>query len=257
MVGWRAPSGPGDLAFDRVAHDRVFQERDLAVEHADIDLGGLAGLQAMDEGCVQPRRRCRGPRQCRRSTCRRVPARHALRAGDAHDAAHALDHHVVGGVARVGAGMAEARGRGVDQLRVLGVELLPAVTQLLHRAGTEVLDDDIGLGEQLVENGAVRFGLEVEGDALLAAIDRGEVGRLPLDERSVGPRVVAALGGFDLDHPGAHLGHQERAVRPRQDARQVDDGDARQGAFGALGHGGVLNQWAGANPATRLPLRNR
>jgi len=47
--GMARAQGTGDLALDRVTHDRVFQQRDLAVEHADIDLGRLAGLEAMDQ----------------------------------------------------------------------------------------------------------------------------------------------------------------------------------------------------------------
>ena len=164
----------------------------------------------------------------------------ALVAGDAHDAAHALHDHVVGGVLRVRAGVAEARGRGVDQLGIPLVQRVPAVAQLLHRAGPEVLDDDVGLLEQLLEDRAVLVVLEVERDRFLAAVDRGEVGRLAVDERAVGAGVVAALGRLDLDHPGAHLRHQEGAVGAGEDARQVDDGDARQGAGGTLGHATVL-----------------
>ena len=160
----------------------------------------------------------------------------ALVAGDAHDAAHALHDHVVGGILGVRAAVAEARGRGVDQLGILLVQRFPAIAQLLHRAGPEVLDDDVGLFEQLLEDLALLVVLEVERDAFLAAVDRGEVGRLALDERAVGARVVAALGRLDLDHPRAHLRHQEGAVGAGQDARQVDDDDARQWALGTLGH---------------------
>ena len=225
----------GDLALDRVAHDGVFQERDLAVEHADIDLGRLAGLEAMDQRGIDGDR----GEEARADVADRHadPGRRlALVAGDAHDAAHALHDHVVGGILGVGAAMAEARGRGVDQLGILLVQGVPAVAQLLHRAGPEVLDDHVGLFEQLLEDLALLVVLEVERDAFLAAVDRGEVGRLALDERPVGARVVAALGRFDLDHPRAHLGHQQGAVGAGQDARQVDDDDARQGALGTLGH---------------------
>ena len=229
----------GDFLLDRVAHDRVFEQCELAVEHRDIDLGGLAGLEAMDDRGIH--------RDGGVEAGADVADRHAdaggrlpLVAGDAHDAALALHDHVVGGILGVRAGVAEARGRGVDQLGILLVQSVPAVAQLLHRAGAEVLDHDVGLLEQLLEDLAVGVALEVEGDAFLAAVDRGEIGRLAVDEGTVGTGVVATLGRFDLDHPGAHLGHQQGAVGSGQDAGEVDDDDARQGAFGVLGHPSFL-----------------
>ncbi len=203
----------GDFLLDRVAHDCVLEQRELAVEHGDVDLGRSAGLEAMDDRGVD---RDGGVEAGADVTDGHADAagRLALVAGDAHDAAHALHDHVIGRVLGVRAGMAEARSRRVDELRVLGVQRLPAVAQLFHRAGPEVLDHDVGLLEQLLEDLAVGIGLEVERDALLAAIDRGEIGRLAVDEGTVGARIVATLGRFDLDHPCAHLGHQQGAVGP-------------------------------------------
>jgi hypothetical protein len=120
------------------------------------------------------------------------------------------------------------------------VQRIPAIAQLLHGAGAEVLHDDVGLLEQLLEDLALLVVLEVERDAFLAAIDRREIGRLAVDERPVGAGVVAALGRLDLDHPRAHLGHQQGAVGAGKDAREIDDDNARQRAFVSLGHTGFL-----------------
>ena len=149
--------------------------------------------------------------------------------------------------------MAEARGRGVDQLGILRVQRLPAVAQLLHRAGPEVLDHDVGLLEQLLEDLAVGVVLEVERDAFLAAIDRGEVGRLAVDERPIGAGVVAALGRLDLDHPRAHLGHQQGAVGAGEDARQVDDDGC---PTGGLWNVWVMSAFLASGPARIQPGRD-
>jgi hypothetical protein len=96
-------------AFDRVAHDGVFQERDLAVEHADIDLGRFAGLETMDQRGVDGDR-CEEARSDIADRHAYPRRRLALVASDAHDAAHALHDHVVCRILRIGTAMAEARG---------------------------------------------------------------------------------------------------------------------------------------------------
>ena len=68
--------------------------------------------------------------------------------------------------------------------------------------------------------------LEIERDALLVAVDAEEVRALALEKRrSPGARVVAFARLFDLDDARAHVGEQHRAIRARQHARQVQDGD--------------------------------
>ena len=115
-----------DLALDRVAHDGVLEQRQLAVEHGDVDLGRFAGLEAMHQGGIDRDRseQARADVADRHADARR---RLALVAGDAHDAAHALDHHVVGGV--LGVEQVASRGRGVDQLGILLVQRVPAVAR--------------------------------------------------------------------------------------------------------------------------------
>ena len=69
---------------------------------------------------------------------------------------------------------------------------------------------------------------QVEGDRLLAAVDPGEVQRLPVDERAVGAAVVAAVRPLDLDDAGPEIGHQHRRERSGENPAQVDDEKARQ-----------------------------
>src|SRR5258708_8200236 len=81
--------------------------------------------------------------------------------------------------------MAQAGRRRIDQPRKAPMQTLPAVAELLHRAGTEILDDDIGAREQRIEDALVRLVLEIEGDRLFAAVDRHEVARLAVEEWAV------------------------------------------------------------------------
>src|SRR5207244_1352157 len=99
--------------------------------------------------------------------------------------------------------MAEARGGGIDKARVVLVQAVPAVAELLHRAWAKVLDERIRLVEQPLEDLAAGGRFEVERDRLLAAIDRHEIGRFAILERAVLTRIVALRRGLDLDHPRA------------------------------------------------------
>ncbi len=64
-------------------------------------------------------------------------------AGDAHQAAHALNHEVVAGAAGVGAGLAEAGDGAVDQARVHFLETGVVQAVLGQAADLEVLDQDV------------------------------------------------------------------------------------------------------------------
>ena len=138
----------------------------------------------------------------------------------------------------MGPGMAETGAGGVDQGRVAVLEVVPAVAELLHRAGAEILSHHVGTGQQRLEDGAVAIVLEVERNALLAAVDGDEIGGLAVDERAVFAGVVAAAGRFHLDDAGAELGKDHRAVRSRQHTGEVDDGDAAERPLDLLGRHG-------------------
>ena len=127
---------------------------------------------------------------------------------------------------RVRTGVAEARGRGIDEAGVALMQAVPAVAELIHRARAKVLDERIRLVEQPLEDLAAGGRFEVERDRLLAAIDRHEIGRFAILERAVLTRIVALRRGLDLDHARAELGEQQSAVRAREDAGEVNDGDA-------------------------------
>ena len=99
--------------------------------------------------------------------------------------------------------------------------------ELRQRSRTEVLDDHVALRDQLLEQPPSLRVLEVDGDAFLVAIDAQEVRAFAFEERRApGARIVAFARLFDLDHARAHVGQQHRAVGTREDAREVEHGDA-------------------------------
>ena len=87
--------------------------------------------------------------------------------------------------------------------------------------------DDIAFAGQSQRYVAPLLGLQVESDALLTAVDREEVGA------EAGPPVdaeqspdFASLARLNLDHLGAHVGEEERCVRPLLGDCEVEDADS-------------------------------
>src|SRR5215212_891724 len=110
--------------------------------------------------------------------------------------------------------------------------------ELLERSGSEVFDEHIRLGNQIVEDRAAGRMFEIEGDAFLVAVDAQEVRALAWVSGvaiarslrtgvqkgwSPGPRVVAFARLLDFNDPRAHVGEQHRAVRTRQDTREIEN----------------------------------
>jgi hypothetical protein len=127
---------------------------------------------------------------------------------------------------------AVARDRDVDQRGIDLSELVVAEAVLFGSAGAEILAEHFRRRDQLVQDLAPFPGLEVQGDALHAAIVGLEIGAGMAGQHGRAARRVAALGHFDLDHLGAEIGHQH--VRHRAGLRRGtgDDLDAVQGAVG-------------------------
>jgi hypothetical protein len=108
--------------------------------------------------------------------------------------------------------------RDVDEARVELRERLLAEAEPLHRAGLEVLAEDVGAGDELEHDLAAARILGVDGDALLVAVEEGEEARAGAHEL---PRVVAAER-LDLDHLGAEVAEDDPAGRPHHHVRELD-----------------------------------
>ena len=141
------------------------------------------------------------------------------------------------------AGLAEARDRAVDDVRLHRAERLVVAVEPRDDARQEVLHDDIRHLRQIVDDRLPVGPRHVHAHAFLAGVHAGEVGALVaaavLELQVVVAHLVAAPRTLHLDHTRAEVAQQARAVRARQDPGQVQDGDADQGQIvgGAQGPG--------------------
>src|SRR5471032_1755208 len=108
---------------------------------------------------------------------------------------------------------------GETRLQYLLIAHVPA----LERAGFEVLDQDIGIGQQLHDDLASLFTREVDNDPLLVAIHPFEVRRGISDKRRTPAACFIACGRFELDDGGAMIGNGLCAIRATENAAQIDD----------------------------------
>src|SRR3546814_5503579 len=89
-------------------------------------------------------------------------------------------------------------------------DLLVSAAEAVHGARRVVLGHHVGLGDQAMRDLQSLFGLEVEREATLVAIEAGEESGC---ESREAPRLVAAGRGFDLDDVGAEIGQHQPAGR--------------------------------------------
>ena len=94
----------------------------------------------------------------------------------------------------------------------------------VHRARTEVFNQNIGmLGQPAADVQTFRL-LQVHRQALLAAVKSEEVRRFPaLKRRPPGAAHIALARALDLDHAGAVGGQNHRAVGTCQRVGKIED----------------------------------
>src|SRR5699024_8671333 len=111
----------------------------------------------------------------------------------------------------------------VDESRVAGGQLLVSESDRFHLSDAEVLEQDIG-GVDEVEDAAPigRLG-DVELDAVLVAVERGEQAGSRTGQVA---GLVAGPARFDLDHLGAEVGQDHPAAGPHDHVGELDDADA-------------------------------
>ena len=165
----------------------------------------------------------------------------AGRAGDGHQPAHALGNLVEARTHPIRPVLAEAGDAGIHQARVHRPHGLVADAEPVLHVWPEVLDQHVGLGHQRHQLVAV-FGCgQVQVlDALVAVEPVVVRGHAVLEGRPPRARVIAA-GRLDLQHVGAVVTEDLAAVRPAEDAREVEHADACQGAgaTGGCSHGEI------------------
>ncbi len=179
---------------------------------------------------------------------------HRLAAGlarDRHEPAHGLNQEVVSRLVRARARRPVARDRAEDDARVHGRERVVAEPEPVEVAGAEVLDDDVGPRREAPHRLAAGLGLEIERDRALVAIRRRVVGRgaVGQERRAPSARVVARARTLDLDDIGAQIAEHLGAERTRENAREVQNPEVREGA---RGHSREIT--TSRNGAPRRPL---
>ncbi len=207
----------------------VREQRGHRVEHRDLDLLAAPGATARQEGKHDAvgRRHTRHQIRDRRPHLHRRPVG---KARDVHEARFGLNHEIVAGASGLRPRFAEAGDRAVHELGILVGEGGVAEAELLHGARPEILEEHVTLPDQGAQDRLSLGVLEVEGDALLVAIDRHEVGGFAAHERRPASGVVPLAGFLDLDDLGTHVPEHHRAERPGQHASEIEHANARQGA---------------------------
>ena len=226
-------AGDAGLAGDRIAvaphrgRQGPAHQPDLAAEQRAIDLlpdPGRARMGQRGERAAEGEDRA-GLVGDRDDAGAQRLARRRIGLGDA---AQSLRHRVGAGQMRIRPVRPVARDRDVDQLRIDLAQFLIAEPVLLGRAGTEILAEDVGLGDQLAQDLAPLRRLQVQRDALHAAVVGLEIGARHPRQHGRAARIVADFRHLDLDHLGAEIGHQHVRHRAGLRRRAGDDLDALQ-----------------------------
>ena len=150
--------------------------------------------------------------------------------GEIGEAAEAMREMREAGPAAIGAGLPVAGYAQHDQARIGCGELLPAEAPFLHRAGAEVLDENVRLRDQLDEEFDALGATQIDRDRLLVARFRQprECRVVALGRGAEAAHRIAADGVLDLEHLGAVFAHDRGCVRSREKGADVDDANARE-----------------------------
>ena len=222
------------------------------VLHGDLNPLTDSGFLALKEGCQNRGHQvhaCAGiPNLGSRTGWRAIiPAR------GAHGPSHSLGDGLIclAVCERTGA---EPFAGGINYARIDLPYDLPAESLAVQRTGRKVLDQHVTLLDQLPKNLLSFWGLGVNGDAALIAVEHGEI--QAVDIRQVPELLagdIAPPRQFDFDdvraEPGEHLG----ARRPHLDVGHVKNTDSVQ----SFSHGFLLAGRTLNIPPHPNPLRGR
>jgi hypothetical protein len=217
---------------------RPTEQPDDAAEQRQLDFLADAGRAGMRKRC---KRATEGEDRAGFISDGRDAGAHRLsrRGVGLRDAAERLRHGVGAGKVCMRPLGAVARDRDVDELGVDFSQFFVAEAVLRGGARTEVLPEDIGLSDELLQDLAAFARLQVQSDALHAAVVRFEETARHARQYRHRARVVTARRRFDLDHLGAEISHQHVGNCARLGRRAGHDSYALQGTM-RLAHVNVL-----------------
>ena len=146
-------------------------------------------------------------------------------AGAPHVATHGKEGEVDADPVFVGAGLAEVADGGHDEIRVDLAEVFIAEAGGGQDVRGEVLDEDIGALDELLDDLLALFGLEVERYGALVGVEEEEEAallkaRLIVVEGADAARGVSPARPLDLDDICAVITQDSRGVWPRGVVRQ-------------------------------------
>ena len=199
---WRGGAVEGVV--ERVAHpfDHGFQ-------HGHVDVAALSGFAALDEGCEDA---CLGVHAgCDIGDGAAGLGRVIGRAGDRDETGFGLDEQVVGLLVPVRSIRAIARDIADDEPWVAFAQRIVGEAEACRGTRGEVLDQHVGMTQELGEDGLGGRVLDVEGEAFLRPVGPDEMGGESVDALVVAAGEVAAIGPLDLDDAGAEFGKLARA----------------------------------------------
>ena len=106
-------------------------------------------------------------------------------------------------------------------------ECVRAEAEPVHRAGFQVLHEDVRAGDEGHEFSAVAFLGKVQRHGLLSAIEPDEIAAQPLSRVVLAAREIA-FGALDLDDGRARIRESRCAERSRDGLFDRNDEDALQ-----------------------------
>ncbi len=172
----------------------------------------------------------------------RVETRHRVAQAEAHahrravgiarQVAQAARRLADGGKARtfrIGPVLTVSRDARHDETGVDLGQGIKAQAPPFHRAGAEILDQDVGFAHEILQDRLACLAAQIDGDGALPARDDRPPDRIaivikppPLAHR------VALAGRFDLDDLGAEIGHDLSAIGTCDQLTKFDDPQALQ-----------------------------
>ena len=112
----------------------------------------------------------------------------------------------------------------IDESRGDLAQFLETVAQTIHGAGSEVLDENIDLWNQLQEDLPTLSTLDIESQTLLVAAEKGE----KAESKSAKPPGGIPLRSFDVDDVGSQIGQHHSTGRTQDGMSKLEDFNALQ-----------------------------
>lgn len=163
-------------------------------------------------------------------------------AGDGHQACLTLDNLVVAGPPAFRSVVAKTGDGQDDQPRVQLLHGRGGEAQAVHNAGAEILNHDVGPGQQFLQHHPIALGFQVQRDGFLVPVAGQEVRCLRVifgsyKRRTPATGVVPGSRCLHFDDTGAQVSEHHPGVRTGECPAQVHDEESLKRSGGQLSRG--------------------